>query len=68
MHRRRELGTIVLGTVLLVAYVVQASVRLEWAWLAHQQTRDAYKVATGIVLASYLYVQWRGVRRRSNSR
>ena len=47
-----------LAAVLLVAYVVQAAVRLEWPWLVALQAQDAFKVATGCLLVIYLWLQW----------
>jgi hypothetical protein len=65
---RHDRLLVVIGTILVVAYVVQASLHLEWPWLVNLQTHDSYKLATGILLAIYLGVQWRGVRRTDRER
>ena len=62
MTERRD--TTALAVALLAAYVAQAAVGLEVPWLIRLQTVDAYKVATGCVLVSYLVVQWSAVPHR----
>jgi hypothetical protein len=58
-----------LGIVLLVAYLVQARMSVEWPWLAGLQANDTYKVVSGLVLGAYLYWQWSvGSRRQFSPR
>jgi hypothetical protein len=62
--QRGERAIGVLGSVLLVAYVVQGVGQLEWPWLAHLQSDERYKFASGCGVAAYLWFQWTlGARR-----
>jgi methionine sulfoxide reductase heme-binding subunit len=56
-----------LGIVLLVGYLVQARLAVEWPWLAGLQANDTYKVISGLVLGAYLYWQWSVASRRQFS-
>ncbi len=60
---RRDLGVLVLASALLLLYAVQAHWNLEWSLLARAQADDRYKLASGGVLAAYLYFQWSPRRR-----
>lgn len=57
---------IVVGTGVLVAYVVQGTLGVEWPWLVEMQGRDGYKIASGLALAAYLAMQWRVRNRRGD--
>lgn len=61
---RRDLVVLVLATTLLVLYVLQASLHLEWPLLARAQANDTYKLVSGVVLAGYLVFQWSARRTR----
>lgn len=62
---RSDRAILVIGTLLLAAYLAQARLELEWAWLAHQQANETYKVISGLVLGLYVYFQWSvGMRRQ----
>ncbi len=63
-RRRTDLWIVVLGVALVVAYVAQAAVGLEWPWLVRQQAQDRFAVISGCGLACYLAWQWSlGARR-----
>jgi hypothetical protein len=47
-----------LGLTLLVAWLVQAAVPIQWAWLETLQGDQSYKLLTGLVLMAYLGHQW----------
>src|SRR5882757_1009701 len=53
----------VVGCIALVGYVVAARADA-WPWLADLQSHDSYKVASGLVLAAYLILQWSVASRR----
>ncbi|MDQ3365147.1 MAG: hypothetical protein M3680_06945 [Myxococcota bacterium] len=61
---RGDRTVMALGIALLLGYVVQAALALEWSWLARLQANDAYKISSGCGLAGYLVVQWSVARRR----
>lgn len=61
---RSDRITFVIGTTLLVMYVAQGLVGLEWQPLARVQQDDVYKVVSGCVLACVLLHQWLLGRRR----
>jgi hypothetical protein len=53
-----------LGFVLVVAWLVQAVVAVEWPVLAQLQGRDDYKMLSGTALGLYLFAMWSLVGRR----
>ncbi len=60
---RGERALVVFGLALLGGYVAMAT-RVEVAWLTALQDDDRYAVASGLVLAIYLLLQWTlGARR-----
>jgi len=52
-----------LGVGLLVAYLAQAAAGVQVPWLVRLQANDLYEIASGIVLAGYIGLQWSGVAR-----
>jgi hypothetical protein len=49
---------VVVGAVLLAAYLLQAALGLEWPWLAARQGERTFKLCTGALLLAYLAHQW----------
>lgn len=61
---RTDRIVVAVGVTLLVAYLGQAYLELEWTWLARQQANDTYKVLSGLAVAGYLLRQSFMGRRR----
>jgi hypothetical protein len=47
-----------LGSVLVIAFTLQASLGLSWPELERMQASLGYKIASGMLLCAYLIAQW----------
>jgi cytochrome b561 len=48
----------IVGLVLLFAFFVQYSLKLEWTWLFQLQQQEMYKRWSGLILALFIGFQW----------
>jgi hypothetical protein len=56
--QRPSLGYFYLGSVLLMGFLLQASLGISWPELDSLQNTIGYKLGSGALLAAYLWTQW----------
>jgi hypothetical protein len=50
---------VVLGLLLLLAYLLQDMLSFKWLWLVELQTEETYKQVSGMLLVGFVAYQWR---------
>ena len=58
MQVQRDRNVLIVGSVLLGAYLLQAALGWEWGWLAELQEVETFKRWSGVGLLAYLLHQW----------